>query len=370
MNNESVITKKIRGTNFITHLLILSIILLLPDLFLSIGRPQTIVAYTRPLFFIMMFYCNYYFLIDRFFFDKKKRWLYFAVNVLVVLVFVIAIYCIHSYCRGNGEFPGPGPKPGRFPEPDESAFSYHALHMISFLIRDGGMLFLVIALSVALKFSEKWSKWNMLQQRMIAEHRESELKNLKNQLNPHFLFNTLNNIYSLIVISPEKAQKTVHELSHLLRYVLYENNDAEVELGKEISFISNYVELMRLRLTPDVRLSVELPDVSVNSSVKIAPLMFISLIENAFKHGVSHSGDSFIQIKVSLTGDVIECEVKNSYFPKNVQDKSGSGIGIVNLRRRLSLLYPGRHIFTINHDDQVFTAYIRINLNSSENGKD
>ena len=190
---------------------------------------------------------------------------------------------------------------------------------------------------------------NELEKNMV----EAELNNLKSQLNPHFLFNTLNNIYSLIAFSPDRAQKAVHDLSRLLRYVLYESSQPAVSLGKEENFIRNYVELMRIRLPEHVEvktdISIERPEAA------IAPLLFISLIENAFKHGVSNSKPSFIHIKIQQEENKVICSIKNSYFPKEEgRDKSGSGIGLQNLQRRLDLLYPGTHIFST---EQVGDTY-------------
>ena len=121
---------------------------------------------------------------------------------------------------------------------------------------------------------------------------EAELQNLKSQLNPHFLFNTLNNIYSLIAFSPEKAQEAVHDLSRLLRYVLYESSQPFVSLEKDFDFLRNYVELMRIRLPKHVELKTNI--VASSPGTLIAPLLFISLVENAFKHGVSNNKPSFI----------------------------------------------------------------------------
>lgn len=135
---------------------------------------------------------------------------------------------------------------------------------------------------------------------MEQERTEAELKNLKNQLNPHFLFNTLNNIYSLIAISPERAQSAVLELSKLLRYVLYENTQPYVPMEKELEFNHNYIELMRLRLARHVQVDVNIPT-GLCRGYKIAPLLFITLIENAFKHGTSASTRSFVKINMVRT---------------------------------------------------------------------
>ena len=145
-------------------------------------------------------------------------------------------------------------------------------------------------------------------------------------MNPHFLFNTLNNIYSLIQLDTTRAQQAVHDLSRMLRYVLYDSSRATVPLAAEIDFLRDYIELMRIRLPRHVRLFVSLPDAP--SSTPIAPLLFISLVENAFKHGVSNEKPSYITIDIhELEGQLI-CSIKNSRFPKSDSDRSGSGIGL------------------------------------------
>ena len=171
---------------------------------------------------------------------------------------------------------------------------------------------------------------------------EAELKNLRNQLNPHFLLNTLNNIYALIAFDADKAQTAVQELSRLLRHVLYDNQQNFVTLDKEMDFIRNYIELMRIRLSANVHVETKI-DVRPDSRTEIAPLIFISLIENAFKHGISPTEPSFIRIHFSESPGEIHCEITNSYHPKSVADKSGSGIGLEQVRKRLELTYPGHY---------------------------
>ena len=184
---------------------------------------------------------------------------------------------------------------------------------------------------------------------------------LKQQVNPHFLFNTLNNIYALVALNPQQAQYALHSLSQLLRYVLYDNNQQMMPLSKELAFIRSYVELMSLRLSKQVQLEVNLPE--DDRGYQVAPLLFIALIENAFKHGVSATEPSFIHISFALTGgDTLICTVENSCFPKNELDRSGSGIGLENLRRRLSLLYPGQHILRMEKIGEQYVAQLILTL--------
>ena len=149
------------------------------------------------------------------------------------------------------------------------------------------------------------------------------------------------------------------DLSRLLRYVLYDSSQPMVPLEKELDFIRNYVELMRIRLPEHVKLTTDIS--AATPETLVAPLLFISLIENAFKHGVSHNKPSFIDLKIHQEGTRIVCSIRNSHFPKdNGQDKSGSGIGLQNLSRRLELLYPSHHIFTYGQKGDEYVCLLEL----------
>ena len=192
---------------------------------------------------------------------------------------------------------------------------------------------------------------------------EAELEWLKNQLNPHFLFNTLNNISSLIQIEPDTAQDAIAQLSDLLRYAMYETRHETVPLQGEVEFMRNYVELMKLRHNERLKLSTKWPD-TPPSNLRLPPLLFISLIENAFKHGVSSSRDSMVSISLTADNDRISFSCTNTNYPKDEQNRSGSGIGIENTRRRLDLMYPGRYTwdYGVNDDGTEYHSCITINF--------
>ncbi len=191
---------------------------------------------------------------------------------------------------------------------------------------------------------------------------KAELTNLRSQLNPHFLLNTLNNIYALTAIDSEMAQKSIKELSHLLRYVLYDNLSEKVLLAKEVEFLKNYIELMRIRLNKQVRLSVE-SNVTSECGTQIAPLIFISLIENAFKHGVSAEGESFIEIRIdnNIEKDEVTLSIRNSNHAKTSSDKSGQGIGLDQVRRRLEIQYSGAYSWEINETPHLYESTLTLN---------
>jgi len=170
---------------------------------------------------------------------------------------------------------------------------------------------------------------------------EAELAWLKNQINPHFLFNTLNNISSLTQIDADEAQDAIMQLSDLLRYAMYETNKPTVPLQGEVEFMRNYIGLMKLRCnemtTVDFRCSM------VNGQSEVAPLIFISLVENAFKHGMNSNAPATIDISLTQRDGTLVFTCDNTNNPKPTKDRSGSGIGLENTRRRLDLLYPGRY---------------------------
>ena len=274
-----------------------------------------------PLSFLIVFYCNYCFLIPRYLFEGRIRQ-YLLLNTLLIICITTGAhlwqeYTFQNHMRGDDDGQHMGPPKWIF------------------ILRDVSTMILTAGLSAAIKLSRRWAQ-------MDAARREAEKSRTEAEINPHFLLNTLNNIYALIAFDADKAQTAVQELSRLLRHVLYDNQQNFVTLDKEMDFIRNYIELMRIRLSANVRVETKI-DVRPDSRTEIAPLIFISLIENAFKHGISPTEPSFIRIHFSESPGEIHCEITNSYHPKSVADKSGSGIGLEQVRKRLELTYPGHY---------------------------
>ena len=248
-----------------------------------------------PITFALVFYTNYFVLINRLLF-RKKLIHFFAINILIFVVLILCLDFWHDYYFTHYVSSAPkGDGPPR----------------MMFLIRDGMMMALTAALSVAIRMTENWYVIDGEKKELEKARTEAELQNLKSQLNPHFLFNTLNNIYSLIAINPDRAQYAVHDLSRLLRHVLYEDNQQFVVMDHELVFMKSYIDLMSLRLSDKVEVKVDIPE--DGKGIQVAPLLFISLVENAFKHGVSPTEKSFIHIgiRVGQAGDVA-CRIENS----------------------------------------------------------
>lgn len=191
------------------------------------------------------------------------------------------------------------------------------------------------------------------------ENLNSQLEYLKYQINPHFFMNTLNNIHALVDIDPEQAKYTIEVLSKLMRYVLYEGNKSMAPLQKELAFISHYVDLMRIRYTDKVRISVSLP--SSVPDVQVPSLLFITFIENAFKHGVSYQKNSFIEvgIRVDEAAREIAFSCNNSVMPETDEKKPG-GVGLQNAKKRLQLIYGDDYHLKIDSTPEEFRLLLRL----------
>lgn len=350
---------------------------------------------STPISFLLIFYINYCLLIDRFLFANRMK-SYITHNLAI-----IALLCAMNYCWQNFLTPDIQPRSVRLQEKieqleseikelkrSEGAITISPQEEVSIsktdisqniqrdrkrfrwwhIITDIFTLTCIAGIAVAIKTTARWIQTEEKRQEEEKQKVEAELKNLKSQINPHFLFNTLNNIYALIAISPEKSQEAVMDLSKMLRYVLYDDGQQYVPIQKEIDFINNYVKLMRLRLSSSVRVDVT-TDVSLDPTMPIAPLLFISLIENAFKHGISNNQSSFIEFSIKETEtNTVRCELRNSYFPKSAEhDKSGSGIGMENTKRRLELIYPNSHVFEYGVEGDVYHSLLIINTKKEEN---
>jgi two-component system LytT family sensor kinase len=207
---------------------------------------------------------------------------------------------------------------------------------------------LVLGMATAITMVQHWQQEARLRERLDQQRTEAELAMLKAQINPHFFFNTLNNIYSLTLIDGERARAALHRLSRMMRYVLYDTASGHARLSQEVAFIQDYITLMQLRLTDRVQVVFEHPEPV--REVLVAPMMLLPFVENAFKHGVAATAPSRIFIGLRQpTAAQLEIVVRNTLFPSAGTDLAGSnGIGLVNTRRRLDLLYPGCYTLQVN----------------------
>lgn len=292
---------------------------------------------------LLIYIINYIFFIPKFLF-KDNRSNFFILNFILIIVLLISSYYINEFEVIYNLFPA-----SYVPQRPKPNLIYLTHDLITYV--------LMIGLVTALRLAERLQKSEEALREAESARVRAELANLRSQINPHFLLNTLNNIYALTTIDTEKAQKTIKELSNLLRYVLYENFGDKVLLVKEIDFIKTYIELMSIRLPHKVRVTTEfkLPQ---ECSTYIAPLLFISLIENAFKHSVNASGEGFIDIlfEDKIEENEVVLQIRNSNNAKKEDDKSGHGIGLEQVKRRLELLYSKKYQWTVSETKNEYIS--------------
>ncbi len=302
-------------------------------------------VYLIPLiFYSIIFYINFYFLIDRYWFNK-----YFATFTIINLLFFIASILIIDAAREVLVVNRP-------PYYRLASFSNKAIWNYSRILLS---YILTIGASVSIKMTKNWFTFEDRKKQLENEQLKSELSGLKYQLQPHFFFNTLNNIYSLVDASPEQSKEALHQLSKMMRYLLYETEGETTSLSKELNFTTNYIELMKMRVPKHVQVSYDFP--SQYKDVEVLHLLFISLVENAFKHGVS-SQESFIDVRCFVTEKQLTFSVRNSNHPKQELDRSGSGIGMGNLKKRIELHPSKNYTFKTFLEKGVHHAIIEVQL--------
>lgn len=233
----------------------------------------------------------------------------------------------------------------------------------------GNMLTLVMSLMVVGIGTTMTAVARAQQDRMEREALEkdkvaTELSFLKNQINPHFYFNTLNNIYALTEVDPKLAGEAILQLSKMMRHLLYGAQRDETMLSQEIAFVRNYIALMKLRLTDKVELALELP--AELQDMPLAPLILLPFVENAFKHGVSTTRPSHVSIRITQREKMLDVQVDNSIIPENaISLEDSGGIGLANTRRRLDLLYPGKYKLDAGADEAGLEYSVHLELDLS-----
>jgi sensor histidine kinase YesM len=217
----------------------------------------------------------------------------------------------------------------------------------------------MVAIAFAIKIVEKWFAQQNEKHEMEKQHLKSELNHLNAQLHPHFLFNTMNNLYALSLEKSAKTSEGIAKISDLLRSVLYECNEAEITLEKEVSLISNYIDLERMRY--DKRLNL---DFSVNGrveEVKIAPMLLFTFVENCFKHGSQNDPESpYIIIQIQVEGQNLDFMAKNSKPASTLEVEKKEGIGLNNVKKRLELLYHNKYLLEIEDEENFFSVHLKI----------
>jgi hypothetical protein len=359
MKSDSM-AKKRKGLPVLLHATGWIILFILPQFLISgglfnDGRTTRVVLF-NTLVFLILFYTNYFWLVPRL--AQKKKW--FAFLVLAASLIVVLGYASGKYYENL--FAPPREVRERIreaeqgpPHDDRGKRRGGGMALYNFFITS----FLVSGFAVGIRYAESAVRKEEEIKELEREKLNSELALLKNQVSPHFFFNTLNNIYSLIEINGKDAQEAVLSLSKMMRYMLYESEQGNTRLSNEIEFMKGYIDLMKLRLSDRVKLTVSFPEDYADQDVP--PLLFIPFIENAFKHGVSAVGNSFIDIALGVEDGMITFIAANSIGGRASDGPQvASGIGLDNVRKRLALLYPGRHDLRIDRQESVYTVKLTV----------
>lgn len=297
---------------------------------------------TRNGLLMLACYFNVYFLFSKYF--RQKKYLLYAAGILLSIAFYTAIKNAEdSWMYGDV-----------LHDIKRSGYFYNSYYNFSTSL-------FYICFTLALYLSKQWFAQQQLLQKIQMEKLQAELQYLKSQINPHFLFNSLNSIHFLIDKNNLEARESLQQFSGILRYQLYECNADRIPVEKEIANLQNYILLQRLRKNENC--SIELICSNEVKNFSIAPLLLMPLTENAFKH-VSDFEDKENSIKISLhnTNNTFLFEAYNTKDSSVKTETSKSGIGLANVRRRLELLYNGKHTFTIHDDGNSFTAQLQIQL--------
>ena len=298
---------------------------------------------------ILFFYLSYFFLIPKIYFQKKYV-LFFVINI--ICFFIIAFLPLLFFSPGDFHMhhsvePMDMPDLSEMPPHKFSGFFMHFFRPLFF------QFLIVFIFSLMLKINNRWKQTE-------KERSDAELSYLKAQINPHFLFNTLNSIYSLAIVKSDNVASSIVKLSNMMRYVLSESSNDLVSLEKEIEYIQNYIELQQLRFGNFIHLECSITGDQKNKN--IAPLILIAFIENAYKHGVNAEENSIIKIKIEILKDQLFLSVKNNKVFVQRSEELKSGLGVENTKNRLQHIYPGKHILIINDTEKEYSVSLTLHL--------
>jgi len=288
---------------------------------------------------IIVFYINYFILIPRYLL-LKRYWLYFT--FLAIAIFAVAAFAIIALLLSNFD-------------PETLAKTKPAVEKIIPVIIVNAILiwFLSIVLSIL------WTTYHRLKL-TEAEKLSAQIASLRSQINPHFLFNTLNSIYATVIDVSPKTADMVDRLSEMMRYTMKETHQDSVLLEREISYIDNYIALQKLRL--DRRVKLEYSTLSDIPALEIAPMLLIPFVENAFKHGVNSEQKSRIRIEITMKEHELLLSVVNNKVDIQRDISESSGLGIENTKHRLNLIYPSKHLLVMDETKTEFSVSLSINL--------
>lgn len=277
---------------------------------------------------------------------------YLAIVIIVVALFICGGYYLSAVVA------------------DESVYKLYKLPEGKFYILFKSQSFpstiSAMTLAMSIKLAKNWMEGQKRQQLLEKEKLETELKFLKSQFNPHFLFNSINSIFFLIDRNPEMATASLAKFSDLLRYQLYECNEAQIPLQRELSYLENFIELEKLRQNENVEVNVNLPEYDTEN-LEIAPFVLMPFIENAFKHiSKSNQQQNEIEISIELQDKRLNCVISNTFSASEItQDvMQYGGLGLQNVKRRLELMYPGKYQLNIEEKEHFYIVCLNIELSA------
>jgi len=367
------------------HIAVWCIIFLLPFLSYQLkveGRNFFLREVLSKLALISLFYLNYYYLLPKFF-EKRKYAAYFSfVLLFIALVIAWDISLARSFPHSSGRFTGISLHPLHSFADSEKAGSFFMPYKDSFAFRRFpfnerwifgipeafffGIINRVVSFALVLLLIggmvRLWISFiNNQQEKKALENAKlnAEISLLKSQIQPHFLFNTLNSIYSLAHQKSDKTESTILKLSELLRYMLYESAEEKVALSKEITYLTNYIQLQRMRLSSKVKIEYEVA--GNTDGCRIAPMLLITFIENTFKHGVSYLKPGAINIWIRVFEKTLTLHTANPHIESN--SFTEGGLGLKNVTRRLDLLYQGKYELAIAKDESQYIVDLKLDLN-------
>jgi hypothetical protein len=304
--------------------------------------------------YLVIFLVNVYILVPRLLLKKKYLHYFVSVSALIILIIAINMIVPQGFTfRANS--PGNAPHGFMFPAPNAP------IRKPLIMVFADNLIFCILLLGAGttIKLMAKWLSEEKLRIDAEKEQLKTNLALLRQQVSPHFFMNTLNNIHTLVEIDAQKAQDAIERLSTLMRYLLYDSAQNTIELKKEIEFINSFVSLMQLRHSDEVEVKIVVPDQIPDT--KIPPMLFISLLENAFKHGVSYPLRSYIHFELQLIETSLNCIIKNSKHKTSPKYQGEySGIGLSNMKESLNLLYGNDYQLNILDKENEFEVDLKI----------
>lgn len=319
------------------HLLVWALLLAIPTI---VFHGKTYQGLTHAFYFLSalyhigIFYLNAYFLYPRLL-TKKTWWLYIlAIVAIIILSYHAKLFLLQL-------------NPGfTLTEDNRPAIIF-------------GLIPFVIASTLFRLISDRL-RFEKLEKEARAEHLAAELKFLRSQVSPHFLFNMMTNMVSLARQKSDLLEASLIKLSELLRYMLYDSTDEAIPLDKETEHLENYIALQQLRFGEDVKVHTEINNDCAGCSIE--PMLLVPFIENAFKHGIGIVNEPFIDIQLKAQGHLLFFKVANSYSGQNFSKDKNSGIGLANVKNRLKLLYPGKYDLDITDENGIFSVELKLDL--------